>query len=182
MRLDCIVMAGGRATRMGGVVKPLLEVCGEPMVMRVVGAIRNLCNRIVVVYSDHTSGVVDLCRGPMGPVECVKGVGGYVEDLKLSLNLVSLPALVVPADMPFIDVVILEGFLLKALLTPEPVVNLVDASRGPVGVTLFKEREGSWADIVVEGGYKLLDVDTWSDYEEAVRICRDIMVVGWAHR
>ncbi|MFZ8795723.1 MAG: NTP transferase domain-containing protein [Acidilobaceae archaeon] len=182
MRLDCIVMAGGRATRMGGVVKPLLEVCGEPMVMRVVGAIRNLCKRIVVVYSDHTSGVVDLCRGPMGHVECVKGVGGYVEDLKLSLNLVSLPALVVPADMPFIDVVILEGFLLKALLTLEPVVNLVDASRGPVGVTLFKEREGSWADVVVEGGYKLLDVDTWSDYEEAVRICRDIMVVGWAHR
>jgi GTP:adenosylcobinamide-phosphate guanylyltransferase len=80
--------------------------------------------------------------------------------------------------MPFIDVVILEGFLLKALLTLEPVVNLVDASRGPVGVTLFKEREGSWADVVVEGGYKLLDVDTWSDYEEAVRICRDIMVVG----
>ena len=178
MRLDCIVMAGGRATRMEGLVKPLLEVCGKPMIMRVVGAIRNLCNRIILVYSDHTIRVVDLCMGPMGSVECVKGVGGYVEDLKLALNLVSLPALVVPADMPFIDHMILEGFLLKALLTPEPVVNLVDASRGPVGVTLFKEREGSWADVVVDGGYKLLDVDTWSDYEEAVRICRDIMVVG----
>lgn len=171
MKVDCIIMAGGRATRMGGVVKPLLEVCGKPMILRVVGALQNICRRLVVVYTSHTRRLVDLCRGALGAVECVEGSGGYVNDLKLALNLVSLPALVAPADLPFLDPLLLGDFILKALLTPEPVVNLVDADRGMVGVTLFKEREGAWYDVIVKGGFRLLDIDTWDDYREAVSRC-----------
>jgi len=172
LRLDCIVMAGGKATRMGGVVKPLFEICGKPMIMRVVEALQTLCRRIIVVYTEYTAGILNLlCRETIGPVECVKGIGGYVEDLKLALNLVSLPALVAPADTPFIDPAILSEFVLRALLTPEPVVNLVDESRGFVGITLFKEIGGPWTDVVLRGDYRLLDVDTWSDYKEAVSRC-----------
>jgi len=178
VRLDCLVMAGGRATRMGGVAKPLLEICGKPMVYWVVRALWSLCRRIIIVYSKATQGVGELCRGPLGPVECIEGVGGYVEDLRLSLNLASPPILVVPADTPFIDRNILEFFVTRALLAPEPVVNLVDVERGAVGVTLFKDRGGPWADVAVRGGYKLLDIDTWRDYEEAVRLCGDIMEAG----
>lgn len=178
MRLDCIVMAGGRATRMGGIAKPLLEVCGKPMLYHVVKVLWGLCRRVIVVYSKATMAVRDLCRGPLGPVECVEGVGEYVEDLKLALNLASTPVLVAPADTPFIDVPLLSEFVARALLTPEPVVNLVDVERGPVGVTLFKDRGGPWADVAVKGGPRLLDVDTWDDYMEAVRLCEDTMVVG----
>jgi len=178
VRLDCLVMAGGRATRMGGVAKPLLDVCGKPVVYWVVRALWGLCRRVVVVYSKATQAVGELCRGPLGPVECIEGVGGYVEDLRLSLNLASPPILVVPADTPFIDRNILEFFVTRALLAPEPVVNLVDVERGAVGVTLFKDRGGPWTDVTIRGGYKLLDINTWQDYEEAVRLCRDITGTG----
>ncbi len=162
---------------MGGVAKPLLDVCGKPMILRIIDAVRGLCRRTVVIYSDHTAGILELCRGPMGPVECVKGGGGYVEDLKLALNLVSLPALVIPADTPFLDQEILGNFVLKALLTAEPIVNLVDMDRGLVGITLFKDRMGAWIDVTVRGGHRLIDVDTWDDYREAVSLCKDTMAV-----
>lgn len=178
MRIDCIVMAGGRATRMGGIAKPLLELCGKPLILWVTRRLESVCRRIIVVYSRATSGIRELCSGALGPVECVEGMGGYVEDLRLALSLVSLPALVTPSDTPFIDHHILLDFIEKALLKPEPVINLVDVERGPVGVTLFKDRGGSWSDVIIKGGYRLLDVDTWDDYEEARRICLDIMGVG----
>ncbi len=47
---DAIVLAGGRASRLGGAAKPLLEVDGETLLTRTVAAARNAgANRIIVV-------------------------------------------------------------------------------------------------------------------------------------
>lgn len=168
MKLDCIVMAGGRGSRMGGTVKPLLEICGKPLILRVIEALQDLCKRIIVVYSIYTKSVENLCKEALGPIKCIEGTGDYIKDLNLALSLASLPVLVVPSDIPFLESRVLKDFITKALMTPEPIVNLVDVHRGPVGITLFKEFQGSWTDVIVDGGSTLLDVDTWDDYKEAL--------------
>ncbi|MDM7275453.1 MAG: NTP transferase domain-containing protein [Thermoprotei archaeon] len=171
MRVDCIVMAGGKATRMGGVVKPLLDVCGVPMIVRVVRSISGACRGTYVVYSKWTKALEDLCSGVLESVVCVEGGGeGYVEDLKMALNLVSLPTLVVPADIPFLNSAILEDFIVKAMLKPEPIVNL-STEKGLTGISLFKQTEGPWADVIIKRSTPLIDVDTWDDYREAIEKC-----------
>ncbi len=169
-RVDCIVMAGGRGSRLGGAVKPLLEVCGKSIIERMLGEAWRVCRRVILVYSSHTRGLEVLCRSGY-PLECIKGSGeSYVEDLKHALMLASLPALVLPADMPFITWMLLEDFLVKALSSPAPIVNL-STPRGPSGVSLFKEREGAWEDVEYPWSHQLLDVDEPGDLEEAERSC-----------
>lgn len=171
MRIDCIIMAGGRGERLGGAQKPLIEVCGKPLILRVYEALRRLCRRTLVVYSRHTQGVGDLCRGPMIEAECIRGTGsGYVTDLSMVLHLVSMPVLVAPADMPYLDPDLLEDFIYKALLIGADVVNLA-SDRGPTGVSLFKRPSGSWASVTYASRHSLLDIDTPEDLREAEEYC-----------
>ncbi|MEM1685979.1 MAG: NTP transferase domain-containing protein [Acidilobaceae archaeon] len=177
-KLDCIIMAGGRGERMGFIAKPLLELCSKPIILWVVEALRSICSRIIIVYSRWTSQIRDYCSGALGIVECIEGEGeGYVKDLRLALNLVTLPALIAPSDIPFLKREILEDFITKALIIPQPIVNLY-GPQGPTGVSLFKSYSGEWANIEISGGYTLIDVDTWRDYEEARRICLELMGGG----
>ncbi|GAB6148604.1 NTP transferase domain-containing protein [Stetteria hydrogenophila] len=172
MRVDCIVMAGGRASRLGGAVKPLIEVCGEPMVFRVLRAAGVVCRRIILAYSPHTRDLAPLCSSTAFPgVECLEGSGeGYVSDLRDALALAGTPVLVLPADMPHLTWEVLEDFLVKAMAAPGDVVNLV-TSRGPTGVALFKRRGGAWWDVEYPPSPALIDVDTPRDLEEAEEAC-----------
>ncbi len=169
MKISCVIMAGGKATRMGGVIKPLLKILDKPVILHVIDALKPLCKEILVVYSPYTKQVKDLLNNASDSIKCIEGSGDYIEDLNLALSLVSLPALVVPSDTPFIDSNILEDFASKALKIQEPIVNLIDSKKGLIGITLFKEARGNWSDIMIEGGYKLIDIDTWEDYEEALK-------------
>lgn len=172
MGIDCIVMAGGRASRLGGVEKPLVRVCGRPMVLGVLEAASRVCDRILMVYSRHTRGIEVLCRTLAFPgLQCLEGSGeGYVGDLRAALELAWVPALVLPADTPHIDWVYLDDFLEKAIAAPGSVVNLV-TSKGPTGISLFKDRGGSWWDIEYPRAPAFIDVDTPRDLEEAEEEC-----------
>ncbi len=169
-RINCVVMAGGRGSRLGGIEKPLLEVCGAPMLVRVLRALEHACARVVVAYSPWTRGVEDLCRTLPPMVECVEGRGSYVEDLKEALMLAGLPALVAPSDIPFLNPRLLEAFLEKALSEPADVVNLAGEDGEPTGISLFKSMGGEWASIVMRGEW-LIDVDTPEDLERAGSLC-----------
>lgn len=170
--MDCAVMAGGRASRLGGVEKPLLSVCGEPMLFRVLDAASRVCRRILLVYSRHTPSLGALCRsGALRGVECLEGSGeGYVSDLREALRLLSPPVLVLPADMPHIRWEYLEDFIVKAMASPGVVVNM-STPRGPTGVALFKEPGGPWWEVEYPENPALIDVDTPRDLEEAEEAC-----------
>lgn len=170
MKVECIVMAGGRATRMGGVEKPLLDVCGVPIVVRVVRTLSEICRKTYIIYSKWTRGVVRLCGEFLENVVCVEGKGeDYVEDLNTALSLTSFPVLILPADTPFLSSNIIRDFVAKAMLNPKPIANLL-TERGLTGISLFKEGRGPWVDIVIKDP-SLIDVDTWDDYKEAVMRC-----------
>ncbi len=174
---EAVVMAGGRGSRMGYVVKPLVKVCGKPMVHWVVRAAENVVGRVVVAVSPTTSGpVATYLRERFGPaVECVETPGtGYVEDLALILKCVRLPALVLPADTPAVTPATLEEFLRKtSALKPLPAVITLDAGSGPVGISIFTRESGGWATVGV-AARGLINVNTWGD----VRLVEQVMCGG----
>ena len=95
---DAVILAGGRARRLGGVDKPALLVGGTSLLDRALASVVG-ASRIVVVGPPRelaTPGVVQLQEQPPG--------GGPVAALGAALPSVSAPLVVVlGADLPAID-------------------------------------------------------------------------------
>ncbi len=171
--IEAVVMAGGRGSRMGYVIKPLTRVCGRPMIYWVVSAAREAVGRVVVALSPVTAVPVSTYIGrTFGPeVGCVETPGaGYVKDLALILRCVRLPALILPSDTPAIRGWVLREFIrLASSLHPKPKVITLDSGSGPVGISLFISESGRWSTIRVrcEG---LINVNTWDDVDAVERV------------
>ncbi|MFB6132994.1 MAG: NTP transferase domain-containing protein [Halanaeroarchaeum sp.] len=99
--VDGLVMAGGKGTRLAAdEEKPLFEVCGVPMIDRVLDAIRESNLRSVyTVVSPHTPNTA---RHVDTPTLETPG-DGYVADLQVALERVQSPVLTVGADLPLLD-------------------------------------------------------------------------------
>ena len=92
---DGVVLAGGRARRMGGVLKPALEVGGKRLLDVALDALHGASVRVVV-------GDVDAPQGVLGVVEDPPG-GGPVAAIAAALPMLSSPVCVVlAADLPFV--------------------------------------------------------------------------------
>ncbi|MFW6317259.1 MAG: NTP transferase domain-containing protein, partial [Halorubrum sp.] len=93
-------MAGGEGTRLGRGEKPLYEIGGLPMVDRVLRALADGdIDRTLVVTSPHTPETAAHVTAPV-----VETPGdGYVADLQVALEHVSLPVLTVAADLPLLS-------------------------------------------------------------------------------
>jgi len=106
MKLDALIMAGGRGTRMDGdVEKPLLEIDGSPMVERVLSALKgSMCvARIWAATSENAPGTESLLVGRGAAVFRTPG-RGYVEDMVCALEGLGLgKTLVVSADLALLS-------------------------------------------------------------------------------
>jgi len=91
-----VVLAGGRARRMGGVAKPGLEVDGRRLVDVALDALASAVVRVVVGGAEPLPpGAVRVCEDPPG--------GGPVAALAAALEVVTAPVCVVlAADLPFV--------------------------------------------------------------------------------
>lgn len=99
MRYAAIVLAGGSAKRMGGVLKPLLTVGGVPMLHRVLGAVADADPVVVVGPSDldpHLRGALRTREEPPG--------GGPVSAIAAGVKLCGEAEriAVVAGDLPFL--------------------------------------------------------------------------------
>jgi adenosylcobinamide-phosphate guanylyltransferase len=169
--LRIIIMAGGRGSRMGFVEKPLIEVCGRRMLDAALSAASALGEPLICVSSSTAAA-----RLYCGDNDCVVGSGSYVSDLNEALEAAGLPALVIPADMPFLDRGLHEvaRFVGLALGSRARVATLNTCRRGrcsATGISLFKSREGDWEDIYMLWRSALMDVDYPEDLEEAASLC-----------
>ena len=117
---DTVILAGGRATRMGGADKPALVVGNEPMVVSVArAAVAAGTRRLIVVGPRRTGPVLDALeavaasRGPEGLVDGGPGRlrfareeppgGGPVAALRCGVAEVTAPWLALLAgDLPFL--------------------------------------------------------------------------------
>ncbi len=183
MQVISLVMAGGKAERLGGVEKPVIKVCGnKTMVETVVDVAKAVSSKVFVSLSPHNTLTREVLRRVRDVTIINAGGRGYVEDLRTSLRLISnYPVLTLPADMPFLTRELLLGFISEALSKEAEVVTLTVGRgcprlrRGPRGVALFKAPEGRWANVEMCRYPELLDVDTWDDLKEARKLCRESM-------
>lgn len=101
--MDALVMCGGRGTRLDSdVEKPLVDICGEAMIDRVLDAVRDSpVERTYTVTSPQASATAAHVDDPT-----IEASGeGYVEDLQVALadSRVEQPVLTVAADLPLLD-------------------------------------------------------------------------------
>ena len=170
------IMAGGEARRMGGALKPLINVCGAPMIQWVINATLKVSRHVVVVTSPRTTQSIlthipALINDPHIHVIETSG-DGYVNDLRVVASSLRKPLLVLPADVPLITADHLRSFLNAAKEFPNAdVVTLVVEGIGPIGISLFRSEGGNWASVTVRNDDRLMNVNTWEDLRRAEALC-----------
>lgn len=170
------IMAGGEARRMGGALKPLINVCGAPMIQWVINATLKVSRHVVVVTSPRTTQsllthILALINNPHIHVIETSG-DGYVNDLRVVTSSLRKPLLVLPADVPLITADHLRSFLNAAKEFPNAdVVTLIVEGIGPIGISLFRSEGGNWASVTVRNDDRLMNVNTWEDLRRAEALC-----------
>ena len=111
MNAACLVMAGGKGSRMHqNVEKPLIEIAGRPMVQYVIEAVQHSrsIDRVFVTTSKHTPETATTLRSLGFNVVETSG-DDYVEDTKLAVKSLGLKKiLVISADLPLITANIID--------------------------------------------------------------------------
>jgi molybdopterin-guanine dinucleotide biosynthesis protein A len=116
-----VVLAGGRAARLGGRAKPQLEVGGRTMLAAVLDAVSDACPRVVVGPPQPVpDGVVVVREQPPG--------GGPVAAMRAGVAAVDAEVVAVLAgDLPFLTPGLVED--LRDRLTGDGVLVVDDAGR-----------------------------------------------------
>lgn len=123
--LPAILLCGGRGTRLSEperIEKPLVEVGGVPMVVRVIRALTDAehIGAIHAVTSPATPDTAAYLRdspqvASIDTLHVVEGMGeGYVADLNAALDQVGRPALSVVADLPLLTAADVDSALAQA--------------------------------------------------------------------
>ncbi|MEI4279434.1 molybdenum cofactor guanylyltransferase [Klenkia terrae] len=116
-----VVLAGGRAARLGGRPKPQLEVGGRTMLAAVLAAVADAAERVVVGPPQPVpDGVVVVREQPPG--------GGPVPAMRAGLAAVTTDVVaVLAADLPFLTPAVVRG--LRERLTGDGVLVVDPAGR-----------------------------------------------------
>jgi adenosylcobinamide-phosphate guanylyltransferase len=98
-----LILAGGEGSRLGLGEKPLVDICGRPMVARVLDAFTSAGLEAMVVASARTPMTLNYLRAQGIPFYRAQG-RGYVEDLVEAITAldVSAPFFTSVADIPCI--------------------------------------------------------------------------------
>lgn len=107
--ISAVILAGGRATRMGGVDKGLVEIAGRPMVEWVVQRLSPQVSEIVV--NANRSQQVYQQLGMRVVSDTVPDYQGPLAGMASAMTAVRTPwLLTVPCDSPFLPDVLVERF------------------------------------------------------------------------
>jgi len=79
-----LIMAGGEGSRLGMGEKPLVTICGRPMLSYVIDAFSTAGHEVIVVASHRTPFTKNWCRAQGLTIYDAKGLG-YVEDINAAV-------------------------------------------------------------------------------------------------
>jgi adenosylcobinamide-phosphate guanylyltransferase len=98
-----LILAGGEGSRLGLGEKSLVDICGRPMIARVLDAFTSAGLEVMVVVSSRTPMTLNYLRAQETPFYRAGGMG-YVEDLVEAITAleVSAPFFTSVADIPCI--------------------------------------------------------------------------------
>ena len=110
--MEALINAGGKGTRMGdcGIEKPMQVIGGEPVVMRVVNAMRsaNSIDRVLVSVSEHTSATARYLED--NGIETIHTSGDdFMMDLHDSFSILNGKyVLTSPSDIPMMTSTVID--------------------------------------------------------------------------
>jgi molybdenum cofactor guanylyltransferase len=190
---SALIFAGGRATRLGGVNKALLEVGGEPIVLRIVRELRPLVDEFVLLANDQDlAGVLPEANVVFDPQPHAGVLPALAAGLAAAQGEVCLA---VACDMPFVsrrvfelllgmdmDVVIprTHGYLepMHAVYRRVTVLGAIQAALGRgeqrmisyfPDVRVREVSEAEWQPMCPDGR-AFFNVNTPEDLERALRL------------
>lgn len=199
IEIIALIMAGGKATRMGSIEKPLVKICEKPMVEIILNTLKNVksIKDIYITTSKNTINTESYLK-KLGYKTIITSGQDYVADLKdaiIKLN-TEKPILILPSDLPLITPKTIEELIniyiknhsppamtfyipCKILQTLEiqanytEIINNTEAS--PCGVSIIKGKYITQSiipqtNILIESIELALNVNTPSDIEKAQSI------------
>ncbi|MFA4861152.1 NTP transferase domain-containing protein [Methanoregula sp.] len=104
-----LIMAGGAGTRLNLGEKPLINICGQPMIAYVIDAFHNAGCTVIVAASPKTPMTINWCRARDIPWYKTPGAG-YVEDMVAIVQELEVhdPLFVSVSDIPCITKEIIQ--------------------------------------------------------------------------
>ncbi|MGW2662383.1 NTP transferase domain-containing protein [Nocardia tengchongensis] len=149
--VDAIVLAGGKASRMGGVDKPALVVGGQSMLDAALTAVAG-CARTVVVGPHRPELPPEVLQAQeipagAGPVAAIAAGLGALAGCEFPAGLI----VVLAADMPFLTAAAIDELLSHARESGSDAVFAADASGRPQYLV------GVWRRAALEAALKALD-------------------------
>ncbi len=154
-----LILAGGRARRMGGADKGLVQLAGKAMVEWVVDALRPQCRELLVNANRHEQDYARL-SGCKIIADQIPDYAGPLAGMASGLNACATPYLViVPCDSPLIQDDLVTR-LHQALVDEDTDLSVAhDGQRmQPVFAMIKRELEQSLLDYLADGGRK---IDHW---------------------
>ena len=115
MKVDALIMAGGKGTRMGSnaIEKPMQIVGGKPVVMRVVEAMQGCRNvdNILVSVSSNTPNTERFLQDLGVETICTSG-NDFMEDMHTAFGMLNSEFIVTcPSDLPLIRSYTVDSFI-----------------------------------------------------------------------
>ena len=184
-KLSGVILAAGLSSRMGAF-KPLMDVGGKPMILRVIDLMRSTGAAPIVVVTGHNRQALEVALSPCEDVECVcnpdYATTQQLESLRLALKALAgytERVMISPADVPLVSVQTArfirdtDGDFVRPVWRGEyghPVFlkaawfDYLMAYDGPGGLRGAMERSGcKLVDLPVEDRGTVLDNDTPQD-------------------
>ncbi|MGC8506198.1 MAG: NTP transferase domain-containing protein [Thermoplasmata archaeon] len=166
----CVIMCGGRGSRINNPEKYLLQIGNETVIGRLIRMVSSLGLSVHLCTRDGTS--IAGIYGRLGLKIIISSGNGYIHDMNECLNTVSiLPILLIPGDIVLLSPGTLSSFMKQSAMVGRDLVNLV--SNGEVtGITIFKRLPSleplSYSSVVTDD--EIINVNTPEDYDRARKL------------
>ncbi len=121
LKTTLAILAGGKATRLGGINKALIEIEGETIISRIHRALGPICNEVIIISNQSHGDYRIPAKLYPDTIENCGPLGGIHSALNHSSNEM---VLVVSCDMPFISTNI-ANLLLDVYIKKQPKVDAV---------------------------------------------------------
>jgi len=166
----CVVMCGGRGTRIGNPGKYLLQIGDETIIGRIIRIISSIGLSVYLCTNDG-SPIHDIYPDLRSHIITTSG-NSYVSDMNECLNAVSItPLLLVPGDLVFRSPDTISMFMKEASMIDRDLINLT--SNGEItGITIFRKIPSVKPLVYsyVETDDEIINVNTIEDYSRALRM------------
>lgn len=170
LNLKAIIMAGGKGSRLKNPSKPFIEVCGKPMILWVYETARKIVsenNIYVATLKDHL--VLPLLKSIVSEERIIFTSGkGYEYDVVEAIIKVGTPAILLPADTPFIY---LDDLFNLVSLCKTAICNLT-SNGNYVGISFWRSLDfNSYSNI--ESTHYIINVNTNEELKVVKEICKE---------